>query len=382
MPWGDAIGAATVLGVPLSERQDRVLASLGLRFEAEEEPGGPKDPRTLYIDDDVDVSRGALGAWLKHASTGSSMAITERPKRVGELEVEPQVWFRDGEVVADEVPGAVSARVIGVSWGPATRPVRVPPLGLSGRGKLPGPFGGGAELEWAIDVRTAVTVRHWVHLLRAQLAALGVEVWTQMLLRPWSLGWTWLRYPIRRYTSVIGKGCKVHSTASLEGCILEDGVNIGAYSTLKGCWIGRGAVVEDHVTSRLAVIGRDSHVANYSMFNLSVLGERSSIGHIGGQACVIGCDTFVSTFATLQDLNLRGNVKVWMDGKFRDSGVPFLGVAVGNAVKLGSGVTIAPGRMVPNGVRIWAGDAISRLPVDLAAGDYTAIGGKVVGEGG
>lgn len=381
-PWNVATGELTVLGVPLRERQDRALSAIGLRFEAEQSPEEARKADTLYVDDDVDVSIGALVAWLKHAAPGTAMALTERPRRVGELEVEPQVWFRDGELVERDIPGASPARVVGVSWGEAARPVRVPPLGFSGKGKLPGPFGGDAELEWAIDVRTAVTVRHWVHLLRAQLAALGVEVWTKMLLRPWSLAWTWMRYPLRRHTSIIGRACKIHPTASLEGCILEDGVTVGPYSTLKGCWIGKGATVEDHVTSRLSVIGRNSHVANYSMFNLSVLGERSSVGHIGGQACVIGCDTFVSTFATLQDLNLRGNVKVWMDGKLRDSGVPFLGVAVGNGVKLGSGVTIAPGRMVANGVRIWTGDALTRLPVDLAPGDYTAAGGKITREGG
>lgn len=374
-PWGEKPGELRVLGVPIRERQDRVLHALGIKVEADVSPDEPRESSTLYLDDDVDVALGTLKAWFKVAESGAQLALAERPRRVGELEVEPQAWFRDGEVGSVELPGSSPVRALGVSWGQAARMVRVPPLGFSGKGKLPGPFGGDTELEWAIDVRTGVTVRHWVHLLRAQLAALGVEVWTRMLLRPWALGYTWLRFPFRRHTSLIGRGCKIHPTATLEGCIVEDGVSVGAYSCLKGCWIGAGATVEDHVTSRLAVIGRNSHVANYSMFNLSVLGERSSVGHIGGQACVIGRDSFVSTFATLQDLNLRGNVKVLMDGKLRDSGVPFLGVAVGNGVKLGSGVTIAPGRMVPNDVRIWTGDAITRIPADLAAGDYQVQGG-------
>jgi hypothetical protein len=31
--------------------------------------------------------------------------------------------------------------------------------------------------------------------------------------------------------------------------------------------------------------------------------------------------------------------------------------------------------MVPNDVRIWTGDAITRIPADLAAGDYQVQGG-------
>jgi NDP-sugar pyrophosphorylase family protein len=179
-----------------------------------------------------------------------------------------------------------------------------------------------------------------------------------------------------------GRSCSIHPTARLEGCILGDGVQIGAYSRLQGCWIGRGSIVEDHVTARLSAIGPSAHVGNYSMFNMSVLGERSSIGHIGGQACVIGRDSFVSTFATLQDLNLRGNVRVWMDGGLRDTGIPFLGCAVGHGVKLGSGVTIAPGRMVPNGTNVVAGGVVGRIAADLPAGNYHVEGGTLVPEPG
>ena len=124
-----------------------------------------------------------------------------------------------------------------------------------------------------------------------------------------------------------------------------------------------------------------AHVANYSMFNLSTIGERSSVGHIGAQASVIGDGCFVSTFATLQDLNLRGNVRVRMGDRLADSGVPFLGVALGDGVRLGAGMSIAPGRELPNGVHVVAAGAVGRIPADLAAGDYNAVDGRLVPAG-
>ncbi len=378
-PWEEPAGALAVLGRPLVERQDLALRALGLRVEGEaDEPGTDAD--TLYFDADVDLAPGALRAWLRVAAPGAQLAVVERPRRVGDIEVEPQAALLDGQPVDRNTPGATLARLVGVRWGAAGHPVLVPPLGLTGRGPLPGPFGNGELVDWAIDVRTAVTVRHWVHALRAHLAALGVEIWTRLVLRPHALAWTLWRWPLRRHVAVVGRGCSIHPTASLEGCVVEDGASIGAYSRLQGCHVGPGAIVEDHVTARLSSIGPRAHLANYSMFNMSVLGERSSCGHIGAQASVIGRDTFVSTFATLQDLNLRGNVKVWMDGRPRDTGIPFLGCAVGHRVKLGAGVSIAPGRAVPSDVNLVAGGTVSRLEPSLPPGNYRVVDGKVVPE--
>jgi acetyltransferase-like isoleucine patch superfamily enzyme len=378
-PWGVPAAELRVLGVPLRERQDRVLARLGLRVEATCDPADVgADADTLYLDDDVDLAAGTLRNFLKRAGPGSRLALAERPRRVGELEVEPAAWFRDGEVGPEELPGSEPVRLLGVRWGDGRRGVRVEPLGFSGKGTLPGPFGDGQTLEWAIDLRTGVTVRHWVHVLRATYAAIGVGIWEQLVLAPWSSFYTWLRWPLHPRVARIGRRCQIHPTARLEGCILEDDVHIGAYSVLRGCWVGSGTHVEDHVTARLSAIGPRAHVGNYSMFNLSSIGERSSVGHIGAQASVIGDDCFVSTFATLHDLNLRGNVRVRFGERLVDTGVPFLGVALGNGVRLGAGVTIASGREVPNGVHVVAEGAVARIPVDLPPGEYTASGGRLV----
>lgn len=380
-PWNQPARELTILGRPLAERQEIVLRRLGLRVEGEVEPAeAGTDTSALYLDDDLDLAAGTLRAWIKAAEPGTAMAIAERPKRLGELEVERQAWYRDGAVGDEALPGAEPVRALGVRWGNGARLVRVEPLGLTGKGTLPGPFGDGQTLEWAIDMRTGVTVRHWVHRLRATYAAIGVEIWERMVLRPWSTLWTLARWPLHPRLSLIGKNCQIHPTAVLDGCILGDGVHVGAYSVLRGCWVGDGTHIEDHITARLSAIGPRAHVGNYSMFNLSMIGERSSIGHIGAQACAIGDDCFVSTFATLHDLNLRGNVRVRWGDRVLDTGVPFLGVALGNGVRLGAGVTIASGRDVPNGVHVVAEGAVGRIPAELAPGEYRAVGGRLVPE--
>jgi acetyltransferase-like isoleucine patch superfamily enzyme len=366
-PWAEPASALRVLGRPIAERQERAARACGLTFAGDVDEPWTDD--ALYWDDDVDLTTPALAAWLKAARSGARLATVERPVRVGELEVEERVEL-EGE----------GARVVGVRWGSGPDVVRVPPRGLAGKASLPGPFD--ATLDWWLTHRSATTVRHWVHLLRANLAAISAEVFAEVWARPWRPLWTMLRSPLRPRWIAMGRGCEIHPSAVLESCVLGDGVKVGAHSVLRGCVLGDGAVVEDHVTARGSVVEAKGHLANYCMFNLSVLGERSSVGHIGAQASVIGRGSFVSTFATLRDLQLTGTVRVKWGERLLDSGVPFLGCAVGHEVRLGAQVVVAPGREVPNGVRVVAEDAVlTRVRGDEAPGDYVVRGGRLTAAG-
>jgi hypothetical protein len=371
-PWGDPVGQVRVLGEPLAERQERVLRGCGRRFDAaipREEAAGAADAGTLLWDDDVDVTPSALRAFLSGAGTeGGRMALVERPPRKGELEVEPPGPPHGGE----------PTRLLGLRVGGSERAVVVPPKGFGGIAKAPGPFK--SETPWWITARSATTIAHWSHVLRANMAAIPAAIDADIVRAPWNVLWAWLRAPLRapgRFAR-IGRRCRIHPTARLELCVLGDDVEVGAYSVLRGCVVGSGARIEDHVTARGGVVGPGAHLGNYGMFNLSVLGARSSISHIGAQACVVGDDTFVATFATLQDLNLRGNIRVPFEGRMVDTGTPFLGVAVGHRVRMGAGTVVAAGRMVPNDVTLVAepGGILSRVADPLAAGVYTVRDGR------
>lgn len=384
-PWDDPVGDVRVLGVPLRERQERVAAACGLRFQGEVDAGevagggasggaggaAVSGADTLWWDDDLDVSPSALRAFLKASGSGGRLALVERPARPGELEVEPRGPDWNGE----------PTRLYGLRRGAGETPVVLEPRGIAGVARPPGPFR--RDVPYFLTARYAVTVRHWVHLLRAGVAGISAEIDTRLIRAPWNLLWTWARSPLRAggaRLAAVGRRCKVHPTARLEGCVLGDDVQIGAYSVLRGCVIGDRARIEDHVTAQGSVVEPDAHLGNYSMFNLSVLGAGSSISHIGAQATIVGRETFVATFATMQDLNLSGNVRVRWGGRLVDSGGPFLGCAVGHRVRMGAGVTVVAGRAIPNDVTLVAppGLVISRVPEDAGAGVWTVREGEMV----
>lgn len=365
-PWGDPVGEVRVVGVPLAERQDRAVHALGLRWAEEVDEAG-QTPDTLYWDDDLDVSIPALRHFLRRARGEGQLCLTERPGGRSPLDVEAP-----GPVVADE-----PTRLYGLRFGTGG-PVPVPPAGFGGRTRLPM----GVEAPWFVSARTAVTVRHWVHLLRANLAAVPVALGDALLMAPWNLAWTWLRAPLRAglgRLAAVGRGCDIHPTARLEGCRVGDRVRIGAYSVLRGCVVGDDAIVEDHVTARGSVVERGAHLANFAMFNLSVLGEGSSIGHIGAQASILGRRSFVASFAVLQDLSFSGVVRVRDGDGLVDAGTPFLGVAVGHDVRLASTLVIPPGREVPNGVELHVDPEfrVGALDPGLAPGRYVVRARKV-----
>jgi carbonic anhydrase/acetyltransferase-like protein (isoleucine patch superfamily) len=360
------------------ERQERVLHRLGLRFQAElaRDEAARSAPASdeLRWDDDVDVTPQAMRAFLQAAGTdGGRMALLDRPARKGEVEVEPPgpIWGDARE----------PTRIVGVRLGPREDAVVVPPRGFGGVMKAPGPFR--SENPWWITDRSATTLAHWSHVLRANVAALPSAFGDAIVGRPWNVLWTWLRAPLSAgggRLAKVGRRCRIHPTARLEMCILGDDVEVGAYTVLRGCVVSDGARIEDHVTAKGAIVGPGAHVGNYGMVNLSVLGARASVSHIGAQACVIGDDSFVATFATLMDLDLTGNVHVPFEGRLTDTGTPFLGVAVGHRVRMGAGTWVAQGRMVPNDVTLVAspGQVLSRGGEPVAPGVYAVEGGRLV----
>lgn len=341
-PWAEPVGGLRVLGEPLAERQQRIARACGLEWAGEADGAGTA-PDTVWWDDDVDLSEVTLKRLLRARREGR-LALVERPARSAPLDVEP--------VEPD------GARRFGVRVGASEDAIVLPARGIAGEVRLPM----GRRVPTFATVQTATTVRHWAHLLRANLAAMLPRILERTLMRPWAPGWALLRHGRRALGCSVGAGSRIHPTARLEGCVVGRNVQIGAYTVLRGCVVDDDAIIEDHVTARLAYVGASAHLANYAMFNLSVLGARSSVGHIGAQACIFGDDAFLSTFAALQDLALQGNVRVRWGDDLVDSGTPFLGCAVGHRVRIGSGITVAAGRAIANDTLLVSGDVARGTP--------------------
>ncbi len=360
-PWREPVGALRVLGEPLAGRQERVARACGLTFSGEAD-GADGEADVLSWDDDLDLSVLTLRRFLKERREGR-LALVERPARA---------LTTSGPSLDPEPLGPGGSRMFGLRLGRSDDAVVLQPRGIPGNVRLPL----GRTLETYATGQTATTIRHWVHLLRANLAALFPAILDQTLLAPWRPAWAWLRHGGRAAGSAVGAGSRIHPTARIEGCVLGRDVQIGAYSVLRGCVVGDGVIVEDHATARLSYLAHESHLANFAMFNLSVLGARSSAGHIGAQASILGDDAFLSTFATLQDLALVGDVRVRADtlpgAPILPSGTPFLGSALGHRVRIGSGISVAPGRAIGNDTTLVSDDVV-RAP--LGSGAWGRAGG-------
>lgn len=196
------------------------------------------------------------------------------------------------------------------------------------------------------------------HLLQANLAVLFLRFMPMKKLLPEWVFKTWLRPNSRLFffalkmNNRIGKNCRIHPTAILEGVELGNNVTVGAYSVIRLSKIGSGTTLEEHAVVKYSVLGCNNYVSNGNQINgcmtydgvflihgpyqVSIFGEKSTA------MAVINCDIRLDQ-KTIQIQTVKGVL---------DSGQHLLGIAYGHGAKVGGGNIIAPGRIVPNNLHI------------------------------
>jgi acetyltransferase-like isoleucine patch superfamily enzyme len=114
-----------------------------------------------------------------------------------------------------------------------------------------------------------------------------------------------------------------------------------------GCRIANNAIVE------LSILGEGCAVMNGCTVQFSTLYPRTlTMARLVGFS-LLGQDGFVGDGVTLTDFRFDGrDVIVLKDGKPVQTEALFLGGCLGHGVYLGAGCVVAPGRAVPNGLRI------------------------------
>jgi hypothetical protein len=155
-----------------------------------------------------------------------------------------------------------------------------------------------------------------------------------------------------------GKGCEIHPTAVIEGCVLGDNVSVGAHAVLRLAHIGSGTIIEDQASVTQSVIGENNFIANKNHVSYSLTYPEVFLIHGPYQFAVFGCEA--SVFATIScDVRIdRKNIVMPTADGLIDSGQPLLGVAYGHRCKVAAGSIIAPGRIVPNDLVIQPPDHI------------------------
>jgi NDP-sugar pyrophosphorylase family protein len=166
----------------------------------------------------------------------------------------------------------------------------------------------------------------------------------------------------RRDSIQIGKNCQIDPTATIIGpTTIGDEVFIGPNVTIEAAHIGDNAVLEPGCTIWFGVLGaRSCLLANRSMVMSCVMSD--SIVNTDLRFSIVGNNSFLGAGSHITDCILRNAnqeelktndpkmdspmVKVLAGEEIIDSGYYVLGPAIGNRVKIGSGIIIYPGRMI------------------------------------
>lgn len=150
----------------------------------------------------------------------------------------------------------------------------------------------------------------------------------------------------------IGKNCDIHPTAYVEASAIGSNVTIGAGAVIRGSAIDSEVHIGNNVVVEYSVIGENSSILSghilYSVFYPGTFSVAEMVS-----ASLIGRDSFLGANCTLTDFRFDNqNVLAENNENKVDSGNRFLGACLGHDVYIGSGCIIAPGRIIPNGLRM------------------------------
>lgn len=220
-------------------------------------------------------------------------------------------------------------------------------------------------------------VTHWNQLLWANLLALGPRLWASLVGAgpgaAWRLTSAALRAGSTRPEDVgarlnrVERGAAIHRNATVEGCWLSPGARVGAGAVVRGCILGEDAVVEELAMVEGTVLGRGARVQRLAMAKYAVIEESAMFAGIM-QLGVVGRGAVVKHGSTLMDMAFGQSVRVRVGGRLAAAPHGLCGVCVGERTTIASGVRVAPGRVIPAGIEIFAdpGGVLSR--VDLPDG--------------
>jgi len=342
-PFDDPIGETPICNRPLSQWQARAFREAGLRRIPR------REPPCLVVPDTLLASGSALRELADRAAGKNAVLVLGRslfgrsttPVQPGVTET-PEGW-RFEAVRYDSGGDEPAADVV------------VDPQERRFELDLPKQFTGTDTVEISVPRRLVMTLHHWVHILWANQMAGGSEV---MNTPKWQLGLRVLsavarsrslnKWDILGKLNVIGRGCDIHPTALVEGCTLGDNVKVGPYARLLFSNLDRGAQAMAGAYVEMCVLGERALVTEQSVLRLSVLYPEAVASQSIMQQCVLGREA-TTTYGSLSlDLNFENDIQVKLDGVLHTTATRFMGSAFGHRCRIGTGLWLAAGRMVPN----------------------------------
>ncbi len=384
-PFGDPPGDVRVLNRSLRERQDEACALAGLGTPTDvADPAGITALPAVAFHDYTYFTRTLLEDFLRGARVEAGSRRCGIPPSVF---VEATASLQD-LAEAEGTPGSAAYDLWHLTEPAADEAalralpcVLVDPQESVEEPRLPPQFVNEATpTRVAVTSRQALHVTHWALILRVNLGAFVATLKDLWERRPVYIA---LRFVIdkllgrwrRVRLSRIGKGCRIHPTAVVEGSWLGDGVKVGAGAIVQGSVIGDDAILEEGVIVNLSILGHRAWIGRKSVLFMSVAYDDVFIAHRLTQSCLIGHRSCTTGGGYIIDMNFHGPVRVRKDGGFVDSGSNFLGACLGHDVTMGTGVWIGAGREVPNGAFLIRDpdDVALRFPETAEPGDAMIV---------
>ncbi len=369
---GCAPGDALFLGLTVGERRERAFMLAGVR-------PGPDDPsrERVVLAGDVVVMHATIQAILDLGRQRRE-AVSVRPGgELGRFLQEAELGRR-GFMAAYIPPGQPCDAKVLDSLPITELPVQERLLDMP----VHHTQFGADMLQVPISDAMLFPVGHWLQLLWANLLGMGPFLWRELVGRTfpqvvWNVAWAFMGarsidpYRIGSRLKKRGKGCRIHSSAVVEGCWLGDGVEIGANAVVRGCVLADGARVEELAVVDFSVLGKQALVQRQALVRFCLL-DRGCACAGQMQLGVLGPDGAIKHGATLMDINYTQGVRVRAgDGLFR-APLGIAGVCVGPRTIVGSGIKVASGRTLPPDLIVLPTPQtiLSRLPDKARKGTY------------
>lgn len=389
-PFGELARDLPIGGVTLSAWRSALFARFGLEEVAVERlEDVPKGEACLVTRDNVLFTRRVLKSFLRRWKARGHATSVRVALPASSLFVRAFASLQELELVGEHAlydlwglaPGAsiAAAEPLPVLFEEKVLDYRMPQRATG-------------LVSWPHPITTSVCmhIRHWLHVLQANRLAVQIRWVDHILAHPfWAasvllrglvpgrgrLMWRVLAAAVR-----VGKDVDIHPTARVEASFIGDGVRIGPMAIVRASIIGPNTVIEERTNISYSVVGADSFVSKNAVIYASAAMDGADLGMTGMQMCLVGKRAALTPRATPTDVIPGRKIKVKSDGRLVEIDVPVLGACFGHDTFLGADLYIAPGREIPNGVRLGPQPEriLSSIPDDLEPGRmYTVRNGRV-----
>ncbi len=355
--FNDDIGQVPILGTTLSRHQLSVCQSLGLELIDIQDLKEVSETEFLYFKENLFFTKEFLKSALRSANSNSNKArfclkrndfittyiFDNDPEASDILKFEIYKHTTGGAEVQDEV---LDQKVFDQYF------------------KVPKQIDRRGHLYFGQSDMFASSIISPFHLLYLNLAFnLSRTVPMQKLLPEWFIkrfipvgGWVY--YKSLKTLNRFGKNCLIHPTAVVEGCILGDNVKIGANCVVRLSHIGSGTTLEENVTLTYSVLGEDCYIANNNIVNLCMCYESVFLIHGPYQFSMYGKNVGVMAVINCDFRLDQKPIKFMSSQGLINSHSTLLGICYGHNSVVGGGNIIAPGRIVPNDIKITPPESI------------------------